>query len=153
MRRLAAFRIGVAHLPVVGLLAAAAAVLLFAASGPAARSPGSSAFRVVYVSDWSGTGEVYAVDPSGGHPTAQLTFGRAPTCAQVGCGYSYLGPSPDGRFILYTDSSACGFSSTRSALFVARADGARRRVLARTRRASDCPYGICDVHCGGAPPS
>jgi Tol biopolymer transport system component len=146
MRRLAAFRIGVAHLPVVGLLAAAAAVLLFAASGPAAGSRASSgAFRILYVSDWSGTGEVYAVDPSGGHPTAQLTFGRAPTCAQVGCGYSYLGSSPDGRFILYTDSSACGFSSTRSALFVANADGAHARVLARTRRPSDCPYGIYGV--------
>ena len=81
------------------------------------------------MSDWSGTSELYAVDPSGGRVTAQLTFGRAPTCAQA-CGYRDAVPSPNGRFILYTDFSDCCSVSRRSALFVARADGTHRRVLA-----------------------
>jgi hypothetical protein len=40
---------------------------------PAAASPGG--FRILYSSDWSGTNEIYAADPSGRHPIAQLTFG------------------------------------------------------------------------------
>jgi len=131
MRRLAAFRIGVARLFVVALLGLVATALLFAASGPAGRSPASlGSFRILYVSDWSGTSELYAVDPSGGRVTAQLTFGRAPTCAQAACGYRDAVPSPNGRFILYTDFSDCCSVSRRSALFVARADGTHRRVLA-----------------------
>jgi Tol biopolymer transport system component len=146
MRRLAAFRVGVARLLAVALLGLVATALLFAASGPAARSLESSgSFRILYVSDWSGTSELYAVDSSGERVTAQLTFGRAPTCAQAACGYSDAVPSPDGRFILYTDFADCSFAARRSAVFVARADGTHRRVLARTDSPSGCPRALDGV--------
>jgi hypothetical protein len=146
MRRLVAFRIGVAGLLVAALLGLVATALLFAASGPAARSLASSgSFRILYVSDWSGAGELYAVDPSGARATAQLTFGRAPTCAQAACGYRDAVPSPNGRFILYSDFADCGSASRRSALFVARADGRQRRVLARADSPSSCPGALDGV--------
>jgi hypothetical protein len=60
--------------------------------------------RILYSSDWSGTNEIYSVDPSGRLPTGQLTFGLAPACGTgAPCGFSDPQPSPDGRHILYSD--------------------------------------------------
>jgi Tol biopolymer transport system component len=140
----AASRIGVSgvlRLAVSGVLACAFGLAGGASTG-AASPAGSGSFRLLFGSDWSGTSEIYAADPSGARPTAQLTFGRAPACGQTGCGYADLGPSPDGRFILYTDFSGCGVSSSRSALFVARADGSHVLVLARSASTAGCPQGI-----------
>jgi Tol biopolymer transport system component len=106
----------------------------------AAAAPGTA--RLLFQSDWSGTSEIYAADPSGRQPMVQVTFGRAPTCVQVGCGYTGAVLSPDGRLILYTDFSACSFSSTRPALFVARADGTHARVVAQSRSKDHCPRGL-----------
>jgi Tol biopolymer transport system component len=153
MRRFAAFRVGVAP----ALVATCLALFVFAAAAPArigvepgGGSPtaglpslsGSGSSRLLFTSDWSGTSEIYAADPSGAHRTAQLTFGRAPTCVQAGCGYAILGPSPNGRFLLYNDFSECGFSARRPSLLVARADGTRMRVLARSHSTVGCPSGI-----------
>jgi Tol biopolymer transport system component len=124
------------------LVGACAVTLLLAGGASTNAASSSGAFRILYTSDWSGTTEIYAADPSGAHPVAQLTFGRAPTCSQAGCGYSVLGQSPDGRFILYSDFSACSLSQTRSSIFVARADGSHVRVLARAAAPSDCPFGL-----------
>jgi hypothetical protein len=131
------------------LVAAAASAFLVAGStGATVRpdvgthdSPGAASFRLLYASDWSGAGQVYAVDAATGR-FGQLTFGRAPTCAPAGCGYGGAVPSPNGRFVLYTDFAACSFSSSRSSLFVALADGTHARVVARARASSDCPRGI-----------
>jgi Tol biopolymer transport system component len=116
--------------------------LVFAASGSAARSlasPGS--FRLLYVSDWSGTSQIYAADPLGTRPTAQVSFGRAPTCGQAACGYADAVPSPNGRFVLFSDWASCD-SSHPSSLFLARADGTHRRVLARAHSTISCPRGL-----------
>jgi Tol biopolymer transport system component len=102
-------------------------------------NPGS--FRLLYASDWSGTSEIYAADPNAPRAPAQLTFGRAPACEAAACGYRDATPSPNGRFVLYTDWSVCN-SSHPSSLFVVRADGTHPRTLARSRSSSTCPGGI-----------
>lgn len=145
MRRFAAFGIGVARFLAVALLGLFVLSFVLAASGVAARSLASSgSFRLLYASDWSGTGEIYAADPSGRHPTGQVTFGRAPACAQAACGYADPVPSPNGRFALYTDWASCD-SSRPAALFVARVDGSRRRVLAQSHSKASCPRGLDGV--------
>ncbi len=125
MRRFAAFGIGVAR-ALLGLFVLA---FVFAASGPAARSPANSgSFRLLYAGDWSGTSQIYAVDPATGR-RGQLTFGRAPACVPANpCGYIDPIPSPDGRRLLFGDQAIQG--PRRSSLFVARADGSDRRRLA-----------------------
>src|SRR5207244_8633674 len=60
----------------------------------------STAARILYSSDWSGTGEIYAVDPSARSTPGQLTFGRAPGCGVAACAYAGEVPSPDGRLVL-----------------------------------------------------
>jgi hypothetical protein len=84
--------------------------------------------RLLYTSDWSGSREIYTVDP--GHPSAmaQVTFGHEPSCDPlvVACGFSNVVPSPDWRHITFT--SFADFK-TRS-VYVSRIDGrARRRVV------------------------
>jgi Tol biopolymer transport system component len=64
--------------------------------------------RILYSSDWSGTSEIYSVDPSGRTPTALITSGARPN------------PSPDGRHLLYWR----GYR-----LLVARADGSGQRLI------------------------
>jgi Tol biopolymer transport system component len=131
---------------VLGLLA----LLLAPAADGGTTAASTTAARILYSSDWSGTSEIYAADPSGGHAIAQLTFGRAPTCFQAGCGYGVLGASPDGRLILYSDFSGCSNSPSRPALYVARPDGTKPQVLARAATSSDCPVGL---HASWAPDS
>lgn len=110
------------------LLVAAAAGSGTAAGGelrPAAGAP-----RILYASDWSGPSQIYAVDPTGRLPRGQLTFGPAPACLPENpCGYVQPLPSPDGRRVLYWDYVLQG-PRRRSGLFVARADGTRRRKVA-----------------------
>ena len=85
--------------------------------------------RILYSSDWSGTSQIYTVDPSKSRKTAQLTFGRAPVCAPgAPCGYSSPVVSPDGRRFLFTDFRLQGPLDAH--LFVARLDGRSRRRLA-----------------------
>ncbi len=86
--------------------------------------------RILYSSDWSGTAQIYAVDPSGKSPTGQITFGRAPACAdnaEALCGFRDPTPSPDGRRVFFWDFVSGSY--LRRSLFVANADGrGRRRV-------------------------
>jgi len=82
--------------------------------------------RILYSSDWSGTGQIYAVDPSRRGATGQLTFGRAPACLTGNpCGFAAASPSPDGRRVLLWDYVALGGRT----LFVSRADGRARLRL------------------------
>lgn len=99
-------------------------------------APGSP--RLLFGSDWSGTNQIYAADPAGVRPTGQVTFGRAPACASAACGYHGSAPSPNGRYLLYSDRSSCDPSAHRSTLFVSRANGMHRRVLARLRSGPTC---------------
>jgi Tol biopolymer transport system component len=95
--------------------------------------------RLVYSSDWSGSGQIYALDPSRGGAPAQLTFGLPVGCEPLVrfCGYGNATPSPDGRWIAYTEASyGCG---RRVSLFVAKADGSGRRTL-YTGGACSVPY-------------
>jgi Tol biopolymer transport system component len=88
----------------VALFAAALATSWIVA--PAHSAAGAP--RILYSSDWSGIGQIYAADPAGKQPTAQITFGRAPACGKADwCGYSDPTPSPDGRYVLLDDWAAC----------------------------------------------
>jgi len=85
--------------------------------------------RILYSSDWSGTGQIYAVDPSRRGATGQLTFGRAPACltGSPPCGFAAATPSPNGRRVLFWDyETLVGGGRT---LFVSRADGRARLRL------------------------
>lgn len=111
-------------------------LLLLAALVPAAEARVSDAEqaraapRILYASDWSGTNQLYAVDPTGTRAHGQLTFGRAPACVPGHpCGYHKPAASPDGRRVLFWDFVAQGPRVSR--LFVARADGSGRRQLAQ----------------------
>src|SRR5262245_45205726 len=113
-----------------------AALALVPLHGPAHwQAPGKPAApRILYSSDWSGTTEIYAVDPSGKLPVAQVTFGRPPSCSGqvfvVECGFTDPMPSPDGRWVLYRDVGYIPDGSQQT-LWIARADGGAPRVLAR----------------------
>lgn len=88
--------------------------------------------RILYASDWSGTSQIYAVDPSGRRATGQLTFGRAPACLPGNpCGFAAPSPSPDGRRVLFWDYSVQG--PFRSSLFASLADGRQRHRLGMLR--------------------
>ena len=74
--------------------------------------------------------EIFAVDPQTKKTLGQLTAGREPDCFDlylVPCGFHDPIPSPNGRFVLYRGVSSFPDSTS---LWVARADGAGRRLLA-----------------------
>jgi Tol biopolymer transport system component len=119
----------------LGLVALAAALAGLGAvgsapgSGNAGQAPG---LRILYSSDWSGTREIYAVDPSGRSPVAQLTFGRPAGCTRdLNCGFSEPEPSPDGRHLLLWDWVEGGYRGLAQGLFVASPDGRARRLIRR----------------------
>jgi WD40 repeat protein len=97
-----------------------------------------AAQRILFRSDWSGTSQVYAADPTGAQPTGQVTFGRAPACAMAACGYHGAAPSPNGKYLLFSDWTSCDPNGHRSKLFVTRAEGTHRRVLAHLRSGPTC---------------
>ena len=120
-------------------------VLLSAADGGAARSvagsPGaaararvaSGALRLLYTSDWSGTSQTYAVDPTGTPPGRAADVRTAVVRRRTGDGASSVRSS--------LRRTGGGFSSTiclvGSALVIADANGTRRRTLAA--RMQGCP--------------
>src|SRR6185503_8296347 len=67
-------------------------------------------------------------------PTAQLTFGRPPSCRApvfiLACGFTDPVASPDGRWLLYRDVITPERSRANS-LWVARTDGRTPRLLAK----------------------
>jgi Tol biopolymer transport system component len=145
MRRFAALGSGVVRLFAVALLGLAVLALVPAASRAGARSFAfSDPVRLLYTSDWSGTSEVYAVDPATGR-RGQLTFGPAPACVPTNpCGYVSPIPSPDGRRLVFGDQAIEG--PRRTSLFVARADGSDRRRLAPVPPYYDIPVWSRDSH-------
>lgn len=122
-------RIVAAALLAIGVLGF---VPLASGAHPKAKPSASDAPRILYSSDSSGIREIYAVDPSGRHPVAQLTFGGPPgggeALVSLSCGYAEPQPSPDGKRLLYRDVIHMGDGA--SALWVARADGSAPRLLA-----------------------
>jgi Tol biopolymer transport system component len=131
--RTAGFGIGVG-----GVVIVMVAVLGLVWTSGAARSNASLSLarpdrlpgmRLLYTSDWSGSREIYTVDP--GHPSemAQVTFGHEPSCTPlvVACGFSNVVPSPDGRHVAFTSFADYKTSS----LYVSRIDGRARRRVAR----------------------
>jgi len=95
----------------------------------AARAP-----RILYSSDWSGTSQIYAVDPSRRAATGQITFGRAPACPrdpERPCGFRAPTLSPDNRRMFFWDYMEQDY--LRRSLFVAGADGRRRHRVALTQ--------------------
>jgi Tol biopolymer transport system component len=114
-----------------------AAFVLVGGLWVAAPAQAAGQLRLLFNSDWSGTEEVYAADPTGANPAAQVTPGPA-TCVPGDCHYGDMDfgaavPSPNGRFILYTEWQSTCSESQLATLFVARADGTHARVLARSR--------------------
>jgi WD40-like Beta Propeller Repeat len=114
---------------ILGLVPAAAG------AGTRPKLPAVGAPRILYSSDWSGTTEIYAVDPSGRKPVAQLTFGRPFDCGDampsLSCGFTQPQPSPDGRQLLFRGvirvPRADNFASS---LWLAGPDGSAPRLLA-----------------------
>ena len=102
-------------------------------ANPKPKPPALGTPRILYSSDWSGTSEIYAVDPSGRLPIGQLTFGRPPSCGGpvflVACGFVDPVPSPDGRWLLYQDVTQDGRGGE---LWIAAADGSAPRLLAKS---------------------
>jgi Tol biopolymer transport system component len=109
------------------------AAMLLALTGLGAHAegarPAKTGSRIVYASEWSGVGQIYAADPSGREARGQLTFG-APSSCRFGtpCGFYDPLPAPDGSRVLFWDGQGVNSPST---LFVARANGSVRHALAR----------------------
>ena len=116
----------------------------FAVGNPAAHSSQASriaptaAPRLLYTSDWSGSTEVYSVDPARAGTIAQITFGHDRSCdPHAGtCGFSDPVPSPDGRYVAFETAGLFegdDYFFKRAAsgyLVVARADGRGQRRIA-----------------------
>jgi len=110
------------------LIALGLLVVVVPAAGAMPTSQPATAPRILYASDWSGTSQIYAVDPSGRRGTGQLTFGRAPACVPGNpCGFVAPTPSPNGRRVLFWDYVNQG--RLERTLFVSRADGRARLQL------------------------
>jgi Tol biopolymer transport system component len=105
------------------------------AVGPASAGTTATAaapLRILYTSDWSGTVQLYEVDPKTGRH-GQLTFDRAASCTWTGpCGYVDPRPSPDGRLVLFAERALQG--PYTGALYVARADGRGRKRIAQAAK-------------------
>jgi Tol biopolymer transport system component len=121
----------------VGLIAVCIAALVVIAGRPATAA--TQPAWLLYRSDWSGTSQIYSVDPTGKRPAAQLTSGRPPACGEAACGYGDPVPSPDGRALLFSDWASCEPASHPASVFLARADGTHRRRLARQGQFSCYP--------------
>ena len=122
-----------------------------ASGGAAFSSPSTSAvrdrapaLRILYSTDWAGPSQVFAADPSGRAPVAQVTFGREPSgClyTQVACGYVQPVPSPDGRWVVYRNAGAArpsGYPDREGVGWLSRPDGS----LARRLPGSLVSYGV-----------
>ena len=100
---------------------AVAAVLALTAppAGAAAAQP-----RIVYAGDWTGSMQLFAADPSGRGPLAQLTFARPDglCVSATACGFVRPLTSPDGRRLAYWSEGRTPFT-TPMTLWVARANG------------------------------
>src|SRR4051794_32843176 len=90
---------------------------------PSAHAAGT---RILYLADWTGQPEVFALDPSGSAPVAQLTHwdGSCPELPHGWEGGRELIPSPDGRFLLVR----CG-----TALWFMHANGDKTRLVVPPR--------------------
>ena len=125
-------------LPLIGAALATAVLTTGALAEPrghvAASATTARVSAILYPSDWSGSFQIYAADPSRSGGTGQLTSGRALTCrrlpASAPCGYLGALPSPDGSRLLVWDGTVQGFERR---LYVAGADGRGRRLLGRAR--------------------
>jgi Tol biopolymer transport system component len=125
MRCFAGCRIGVACAAIVVVLTTPP----LAVARPAAdRLDGSSA-RLLYTGDWSGSREIYSVDPRHTGAIAQVTSGHESSCDPlvIACGFSNVVPSPDGRHVAFTSFADYATGS----LYVSRIDGRSRRRVAR----------------------
>jgi hypothetical protein len=120
----------------------ALAAVAFSATAIPPTQAASRAQRLLFRSDWSGPSQFYAADTSGARKMGQVTFGRPRSCGSSSCGYRGLVPSPDGRFLLYSDWTDCGMGAERPTLFVSRANGTNRRALARVRSGPLCGTNI-----------
>src|SRR5215467_14029578 len=93
----------------IALLGVAAALWL----APSAHA--AAATRILYLSNWSGHTEVYAIDASGKAPVAKLTHwrGACPELPPPSLGgvnvTRQIAPSPDGRFIVVRCADALWF--------------------------------------------
>src|SRR5262249_33492984 len=96
---------------------------------PVAQAGGAAAPRILYSSDWSGTFQIYAVDPTRSGRIGQLTFDPAPACRPGAPGGDVAPiPSPDGtKGLCRAGDVAKDTVSVR--LFAARAAGSGRRRL------------------------
>jgi Tol biopolymer transport system component len=108
-----------------GLLIAGLAALAVAVPSAAAAGPGAP--RILYLGDWSGHWALYAADPAGRTPPAQITFDDG-VAAPV--------PSPDGRRIAFVTTSA------PCRLAVAKPDGSGQRTVDRTSSSCTWPYDL-----------
>jgi Tol biopolymer transport system component len=116
------------------------ALLFVSAAGARSISHGlQGGLRILYASDWTGTMEIFAADPSGRAPLGQLTFARAEgACySPAACGYARPQPSPDGRWLVYWSIGSLG---SPSMLWLARADGTRARMVGEGLDAVDAVW-------------
>src|SRR2546428_5087594 len=99
----------------------------------AARAP----LRILYASDWNGPTQIFALDPTGRAPLAQITFDRPEPCHwTAACGFTDPLPSPDGRRLAFHSGGA--FSGGRT-LWLARANGTGAQPLGHADAAAWAP--------------
>jgi WD40-like Beta Propeller Repeat len=102
--------------------------VLSAATGSQAAS--QTQLRVLYAGDWTGSMQIFAADPSGHAPLAQLTFSRvAGSCTSpAACGFTRPQPSPDGRWLAYSSGDVVT-AFQQPTLWLAHADGRSARAI------------------------
>jgi Tol biopolymer transport system component len=142
MLRFTGFGMGVGTAAVVALFATLDSGASLSAQRRLARSERVPTARILYSSDWSGTRQIYSVDPGRPKAVAQLTFGHERSCDPlvVACGLSDVVPSPDGRHIAFTSFG----DYTSGSLYVSRTDGRGRRRVVQLD-------GFCDPEIAWAP--
>jgi WD40-like Beta Propeller Repeat len=105
-------------------------------SQPAAAA--EAPIRILYAGDWAGSMELFAADPAGRVPVAQITFEQAASCqSPSACGFSRPLPSPDGRWLGYWSKEGSDFQAQR--FFLARADGSGSRLVGYASAAAWSP--------------